>query len=121
LALLFRRDGLRGPFSADTAASDETGSAAAASVTGSGGDGSGDGAGIGGAGVTGGGAGIGAGADTGGAWGGELEVEGAAVDAFAELWEAAWGGGSDGIGTNSPGRQVWGCRRTVGSFRKRSA
>jgi hypothetical protein len=30
-------------------------------------------------------------------------------------------GGRGGIGTNSPGRHVWGARRIAGSFRKRSA
>jgi hypothetical protein len=67
----------------------------------------------GGAAATGVGIAIGTGGGGAGATGGEGGTDGP-TDGVA-------GAGLEGIGTNSPGRQVWGILRTDGSFRKRSA
>ena len=58
------------------------------------------------------------GAAAGDTGGGVAEV---AVGAGGDVPPWWVGGGRAGIGTNSPGRQVWGILSTAGSFRKRSA
>jgi hypothetical protein len=85
----------------------------------------------------GGGGGGGAGADSGlggsggtvavdaeGAGGGADTDEVAALVGAAATWTGCWWvdvEGVDGMGTNSPGRHVWGWRRMEGSFKNRSA
>ena len=68
----------------------------------------------------------GAGVDTTGAGGADgCEVEAVAfagsVTAAAGACDEVEEGARAGIGTNSPGRHVWGIRRIEGSFRNRSA
>jgi hypothetical protein len=76
------------------------------------GAGAGAAAGIGG-GNAGGGATAGGAAGTAGGTGGGVGAAGGGAAGVV--------GGREGIGTNSPGLQVWGMRRIDGSFRKRSA